>query len=141
MLAEETSGAWSVKTQLVWDEAAGELKRRRLDVWDADPAAGLEFHFEPAEGEPLDAAPRLTGRGTLSWRKAGTPSYDNSAVLRTYSGELRDGRAHGQGVLVTEVGDTFEGSWRDGMLDGAAHIRFENGDEYEGDVAKGVLAG
>lgn len=133
----EAGGAWSVRTQLVWDESAGELKRRRLRVWRDATADDLEFYWEPQSGAPASGAEAVTGRGTLTWRRAGTPSYNRSAVVSSYTGEMRDGRANGIGRLETSNGETFAGEWRDGRLEGQGTVRHENGDQYEGDFVGG----
>ena len=128
----KTTGDWSSKTQLVWDGETKQLVRRKLRVWDASPAQQLDFYWEPEAGSAWPATEVVEGRGMLSWRKRGTASYDRSAVMSTYKGELKDGRPHGAGRLETLEGVVYEGQWTSGLMNGEGHLKLENGDEYRG---------
>lgn len=139
--AAAEDGRWVSRKQLVLDKASGELVRRQIEVWDATPSSHLEFYWEPDGDDTSAQEGRLQGRGMLTWRRRGSANYDREALVSVYRGEIRDGRMHGQGRLMTRDGATYEGSWRDGALDGSAEIRFENGDEYRGEVKAGTLSG
>lgn len=71
--AGELQGRWQQKSQLIWDQLAERLVRHTVRVWDAHPEADLEFYWEP-EGT-MQAGEIIEGRGTLTWRRRGTPNY------------------------------------------------------------------
>jgi hypothetical protein len=62
-----------------------------------------------------------------------------------WSGECRDGLAHGQGTLEWFIDDSpssrFEGEYRDGQLNGRGIYVFANGDRYEGEYADDMRSG
>lgn len=53
-------------------------------------------------------------------------------TVEQYTGDDRDGRRHGPGVCVYEIGDVYEGCWEEGRRSGFGQIRFKNGNLYEG---------
>ena len=61
-----------------------------------------------------------------------------------YQGELRDGVAHGQGVMdYSDVrGRRYEGEWRDGYRHGqGTEVWTHNGSRYEGEFLNGKRHG
>lgn len=58
-----------------------------------------------------------------------------------YSGDLRDGRRHGQGAMGFSNGDRYEGQWRKGLMEGSGTMKYANGDTYIGQWRKGLLHG
>jgi hypothetical protein len=67
-----------------------------------------------------------------------TPETDSLPTITyrngyTYIGEVRDGRQHGEGVLLNEQGDTlYQGAYRDGRKHGFGIYQLRSGDLYEG---------
>lgn len=133
------AGAWSERVQVFHDPANRSIFRRTVRVWDAEPERNLDFLWEPDKGEPVQtgADGALGGRGTLTWRVRGAASYDPAAIFSVYTGEMRDGRPHGQGRLERRSGETFEGRWRDGVLDGPGVHVDAKGNRTEGQFRAG----
>lgn len=50
----------------------------------------------------------------------------------TYTGEWKDDRPNGQGIMWMSTGEVFEGEWKDGLLNGYATATWTNGDTYTG---------
>lgn len=97
------------------------------------------------------------GRGQLR-------RFINGVHASTYDGDMKAGRASGQGVLTTAAGVRYEGGfvggqlegqcaivWQSGLRydgecragspDGRGQMRYANGDHFRGDVSGGVLQG
>ncbi len=61
-----------------------------------------------------------------------------------YTTEMKDGKAHGRGVLVFANGnrsDRYEGDWKDGKRHGRGVKVWANGDRYEGEFRDGNRTG
>ena len=50
-----------------------------------------------------------------------------------YSGEHRDGKRHGLGILTRANGDKYVGEWRDDTANGQGSYTWANGDKYVGE--------
>lgn len=135
----EIAGTWSERVQVFHDPENRSVFRRTVRVWDAEPERNLDFLWEPEKGTTVDvgADGALGGRGTLTWRVRGAASYDPGAVYSIYIGEMKDGRANGQGRLERRSGETSEGSWRDGRLDGIGIHVDATGNRFEGEFRDG----
>ncbi len=134
-----TSGAWSQRVQVFHDAGSRSVFRATVRVWDAEPEKNRDFLWEPARGTDvvIGAEGGLGGRGTLTWRVRGSASYDPGAVHSVYTGDMRDGRPHGQGRLERRSGETHEGIWRDGVLDGPGVHVDTAGNLFEGTFRNG----
>lgn len=53
-------------------------------------------------------------------------------MVENYQGETKDGRRHGLGTCVYEVGDNYEGYFEEGRRHGYGVMRFANGNRFEG---------
>ena len=74
-----------------------------------------------------------TGRGELTWR--GSESSSES------TGELRDGKRHGQWVIRSDRGSVHEGPYRDGERHGRWVFRWFDGAVWEGSYKDGERHG
>jgi len=129
-------GALRTWVQLVWNPVTRRLERLSLTAFDPIPSLGLELQWTP--DNPADnRAGLLQGHGTLSFRKPGAASYDPSATLAQYRGDLRDGRAEGFGEFLDRSGFSYAGAWHLGLMDGQGRLVSANGDEYVGAFTSG----
>ena len=53
---------------------------------------------------------------------------------RTYTGQFKDGKMHGSGVLVWEHGTRFEGTFVDGKAEGSGILSSKTEIEYQGQL-------
>lgn len=149
MLASATVRAdegrhWAERIQVTYDAASRSVSRVTVRVVDPHPEKNLDFVWEPAAGNWPGIDPETsaaTGKGRLVWRVRGSADYDPRTVYSTYVGELRDGRAEGQGRLELRSGAFFEGSWKAGLLDGEGVSVDEQGNRYEGRFVAGRADG
>ncbi|KAL8790842.1 MAG: hypothetical protein Q9195_006167 [Heterodermia aff. obscurata] len=69
------------------------------------------------------------------------PAYLKPYLTRSYfaspyfSGSIAHGRPHGQGTLITTIGDAYTGNFVSGLKSGHGNMRFANGDTYKGSWA------
>jgi len=141
LAGDVTAGEWKEKNQLVWDDGAKRLVSKSLRVWDAEPQFDLEFYWEPDPGQPAEEGDVIEGRGTLTWRRRGTPNYDHKAIFSTYHGDMHNGRPDGRGRMETHAGVVYDGEWKDGQLDGEGRLKLESGAEYVGGFRQGKFHG
>lgn len=136
-------GAWAERVQVLYDKPSNSVSRKVVRVWDAEPAKGLEFTWEPDPGNATrygdDGA--VTGRGKLIWHIRGSASYDPKAVYATYRGDLVDGRPHGNGRLERRSGEIYDGAFRNGVAEGRGVRIGAGGSRYEGTFVQGVETG
>lgn len=93
-------------------------------VWNPDPQPGATVIWAGACENG-----RASGPGKLSWRYDGTTDH--------YEGEMRDGKAHGRGIVVTADGGRYDGEWREGNEHGRGTWAGANGDRYDGEWRDG----
>lgn len=56
----------------------------------------------------------------------------------TYTGEMKNGMKHGEGVLIYANGDRYEGEFKDDLFHGYGRVEWVDiGDKYEGHWAEG----
>ena len=55
-----------------------------------------------------------------------------------YSGEIRDGVPHGQGISIDSYGSRYEGEWRDGTQHGPGLFSNQYGEHFEGEFPDGL---
>lgn len=136
-------GAWAERVQIVYDAASKSVARRKLRVWDPEPAKNLEFVWDPAKDATPDIAPdgAVSGRGKLTWRIRGSASYDPRSVYSVYEGELANGRPHGRGRLEIRSGEVLEGTFAAGRLEGRGLRIAPDGSRYDGEFRAGVATG
>lgn len=68
----------------------------------------------------------------------GTYFYPSGAK---YSGQFRNGKIHGKGVLVFSNGNRYQGDWVDWYRQGQGELRYANGDVYTGSFRKSKFNG
>lgn len=59
----------------------------------------------------------------------------------TYTGELLDGKPHGEGIWSYPDGSSYEGQWVAGLFDGVGKWSGSKGEEYDGDFVQGLFEG
>ena len=128
---ETSSDQWQEKTQIVWDDGAGQLVRRSFRAFDPHPELGLEFHWSP-ETEAGKQAGAIQGEGKLIWYRRGAAPHDFAGRYSTYEGSFKNGRPDGWGRLSVRRGLTYEGEWKNGRMEGAGVIEYESGLRYQG---------
>jgi hypothetical protein len=126
--------------QLVWNPLSRTLERVAYSAWDPIPSLGLELQWLP-DDRAATGSGRVTGKGTLTFRKPGAASYDPSATVAQYRGSLVDGRFEGKGAFTDNAGFFYDGQWRDGLMDGEGRLMLANGDEYVGLFRGGLRDG
>ncbi len=58
-----------------------------------------------------------------------------------YTGDLRGGEPHGEGVLRLDNGDEYRGDFAEGLFDGRGVYRWSNGSRYNGEFSRGKIEG
>lgn len=69
----------------------------------------------------------------------GSCTYSNTGAV--YSGEWRNGAAHGHGEKTFGNGDVFDGAWLSGKRHGVGTYSYAAGHKYEGEYANDVCHG
>ncbi len=77
------------------------------------------------------------GRGAQVWRYLEDKEWKESK----YTGEMKDGKKHGHGVLMWADGGRYEGEWKDGKEHGHGVLMWADGDRYEGGMENGKTHG
>lgn len=141
--AEEAATDLRERLQVIYDPVSREVTRRMVRIHDPNPGLALEFTWEPAAGNwpGVNAEGLATGRGVLSWRISGAPSYDPRAVHHSYDGTMKDGRFDGPGKLSFRDGSYFSGTWVAGVLHGQGQHLDAQGNRYEGAYVNGKAEG
>ncbi|MCB1477289.1 MAG: hypothetical protein KDJ62_00115 [Rhodobiaceae bacterium] len=127
-------------TQIVWDNETNRLERRTYKLLDPLGAHGYDLAWDGDAASRASDGP-LTGEGTLTWREAGSPAYDTTARVATYSGEMKNGRPEGKGTYTHRSGVSYSGQWHDGLMHGQGRLFLPNGDQYSGGFALGKSDG
>lgn len=117
------------------------IRRHKVSAWNGQEEPDLEFTWEPRNPPGVDSEGRITGHGELTWRLAGTPSYDDTNRYSVYSGELREGKRHGHGRFQRQDGTLYIGEWKDDLFDGEGKLTSANGDYYVGSFRNGAFDG
>jgi hypothetical protein len=125
-------GKWRTKVQVFVDPISHQMNRKTFTIWDPFPSRRLDFSWEPTVDWTTDNATIVSGRGKLTWRIKGLPTFDPSANVIIYRGEVFNGRPEGYGRYEDVSGLIYEGEWRDGNVSGVGHVIFANGDDFEG---------
>ncbi|MEM8906746.1 MAG: hypothetical protein AAGD05_02770, partial [Bacteroidota bacterium] len=86
----------------------------------------LQIASEPSLESNIPAPPPLLS-GTFAFPGKG-------GQMGCYTGTIKDGQRHGQGVFVAQDGTEWEGQWEANQLVGTVILRKPNGDVYEGAV-------
>ena len=58
-----------------------------------------------------------------------------------YTGQFKDGKFHGQGVLTKGNGDSYQGEYKNGLIHGRGTYLYRGGDVYEGQFKNGKREG
>jgi len=82
-------------------------------------------------------AGKMSGSGKLVW------SYvkRDKRLQSTFEGQWKDGRPHGQGVLIKANGDHYAGQYKDGKKHGQGVYTYASGTRYEGQWKDGKKHG
>lgn len=59
----------------------------------------------------------------------------------TYTGELRNGEPHGEGVMEMNNGDTYRGEFREGLFHGQGIYTWADGSRFSGSFRQGEMHG
>lgn len=132
------------RLQVIYDAATRSVSRVTVRVVDPQPGLGLDFVWEPAQGNwpGVEAESGLaTGPGKLTWRVKGSANYDPATVYSTYQGEMRAGAADGKGRVDRRDGSFEEGTFAAGLLEGKGSSRDAAGNRYDGDFVRGRYEG
>ena len=70
-----------------------------------------------------------------------TPETAGANGLDYYTGQSKNGKAHGKGKMVFANGDEYEGEWKDGKMYGEGVYKYANGDVYNGEYKNGERHG
>ena len=138
-LPNET-GQWRTKVQLVFDSKTQRIERRLYEFFDPAPARNLDVVWYPRD-VGADRPGRIAGIGRLVWRQRGRPAWDPAGVVSVFTGEMRNGRPHGVGELVTNDGLIYKGGWQNGRPSGNGHLKLPGGAEYSGLFRNGMADG
>lgn len=136
----QQQGRYQSRNQLVWNNAEGKLVRRHYEVWNPTPSLGLQFTWTAAQ-DNKNTSKRVTGKGELVWRKPDRPSYDKTAIIARFNGQMRDGKAHGEGKYLDRSGRSYKGGWQNGLMHGHGRLQRVDGDEFSGVFANGLPHG
>ena len=58
-----------------------------------------------------------------------------------YTGQVRDGKRHGKGIVHYINGDSYDGEWSEGVKSGYGIYTFADGERYEGSYVNGLRCG
>lgn len=84
--------------------------------------------------------PKLSSKELLPPNPVEEKSASTEPHSFDYSGDLKDGVAHGRGKQKIN-GVFYRGEWKNGKLDGSGEIVFANGRKYEGEFREGFFNG
>ena len=59
----------------------------------------------------------------------GTVKYASGNV---YSGALKDGKRHGQGIYEDTKGNKYRGEWKNDLMHGEGTVKYASGNVYSG---------
>jgi hypothetical protein len=137
----KADGAWSERTRLVVDEITQTLARRSVRIWSPADLARFDVSWQPTVNPGTARDQTASGYGRMEWREPGTVPFDSTAVVATFTGEVRAGRPQGYGTYREESGRSYEGTWQQGAMTGSGLLRTPDGKDYQGDVRDGVPHG
>ena len=127
--------AGTVQNLMVWKKLNANTQRgQRGRVW-----ASIE-HTAADEGGRrgyillADAANGDEGSATVENDIGYMVFYDGEY----YHGELKDGKAHGNGKCTTVIGDVYGGEWKDNKCHGKGTFTFASGEVYDGEWKDGI---
>jgi hypothetical protein len=109
-------------------------------VWFTDPETGCRVYGEQDQplvsvfwsGDCVDG--RASGEGQLEILIDGIP-------FSTYQGEMRQGKAHGYGILASPDNSRYEGEFRNNRMHGQGVIISSDGKRLEGTYHEGLPHG
>ncbi len=132
--------AWTLAATVAWAE---EGRWQKLEnnpgcfVWNAYPQPNETVTWSGACVDRM-----AQGRGAQVWRYLEDKEWKESK----YTGEMKDGKKHGYGVLMWADGGRYEGEWKDGKEHGHGVMVWGPdtewaGDRYEGGMENGKTHG
>ena len=130
-------GVWIERTQVAVDALTQQPVRRAVRICSPAALAGFDVTWQPDVAPGILSDGTAHGSGRLEWREPEAAPYDRSAVVATYVGEVRNGRAHGYGVLRDYSGLSFAGTWEKGAISGSGVLKTADGKDYEGELRNG----
>ena len=129
-------GVWIERTQVAVDALTQQPVRRAVRIW--SPRLWRDRRNVATGCRTWHLVGWHCARfGRLEWREPEAAPYDRSAVVATYVGEVRNGRAHGYGVLRDYSGLSFAGTWEKGAISGSGVLKTADGKDYEGELRNG----
>jgi hypothetical protein len=88
------------------------------------------------------SAVRVLPKGAVqSNEKSSTAGEAIRFAKGSYTGNLKGGEPHGEGVLRLDNGDVYRGEFSEGFFDGRGSYRWSGGARYAGDFSKGKITG
>lgn len=102
----------------------------------------LEENAGKREAEKEDA-PETCAGGDVAAGQGGTPDDQRTVVYddgSSYSGQIQEGKRHGQGVWKSQTGQ-YEGQWQADVQHGKGRQTWSDGRVYDGQFECGKFAG
>ena len=118
--------------------------RQMVRIADMFPGQSLDFQWSPDASNAAPTTPGenlAQGKGVLTWRISGLPTYDPRNIFARYEGALRDGYPEGKGKIRYRSGATYDGEWRAGRPHGVGRETNAEGEHYFGGFANGRREG
>jgi hypothetical protein len=133
-------GRWKSKVVQALIPGTNRLETHEYLVFDFEPARDLDFLWLPAN-PASDRSGKISGAGRVVWREHGRLAWDAAGVVKSYTGDMSQGRPEGEGELVTREGLTYSGGWRVGRLEGKGTLQLPGGESYVGEFRAGFADG
>ena len=135
----------------IWNDGEIEYKGQLNKHWKPHGKGKWFYPNSTYDGEWQNGKKHGEGTAKMSdgsgWYKGGwkndLPEGDGTFKYSygIYTGGIRAGKGHGNGVMTYTNGDTYKGQWKNGRKDGKGKLKFHNGDEYEGEFSNNKLHG
>jgi hypothetical protein len=132
-------GIWKSRLVQVL-EPGNKLELREYQVFDPEPGRSLEFFWKP-DNPGSDRSGRVSGPGSLTWRDHARMAWDPAGVIKSFDGDMRDGKPEGKGEFVSADGVVYDGAWRDGRPDGDGQLQLRAARSTAGSFDRGVQTG
>ena len=68
----------------------------------------------------------------------GTVTYSNGTV---FTGMMKEGKINGQGIMIFPNGDKYDGEWKNNLMDGYGTYNWKDGSWYQGRYKNGKFNG
>ena len=100
-------------------------------------------HTEAIEAAKSTSTPTIAPASTPTSTEAPKETSVSGKVYSngTYTGQLVNGKRHGNGVMEYTNGDKYDGEWKDDLRSGKGVYSYANGDRYDGEWKDGSYNG